>query len=392
VFSDRTAWDLSPNALAVALRERRDRGLPIVDLTESNPTRVGFDYPSTDIVAALSSPSALRYEPSPLGLAGAREAVARSLAAHGAGPIDAGRIVLTASSSESYAFLLSLLCDPGDSVLVPRPSYPLLAHLARLAGVGLRGYSLREGDRWRVDHGSVQRACEPRTRAILVVSPNNPTGSYLVREEHEALQAFACDRGMALVCDEVFAEHVWRDDPERVACAAAEARALTFSLGGLSKSACLPQVKLGWIVAGGPDAEVREALARLEMIADTFLSVGSPVQIACGRLLESAEPVRRQVRERVEANLGVLERAIGPDSPVSLLECRAGWYAVLRVPSVMSDEAWAVKLVEQQGVVVHPGSFFGFERPGYLVAGLLGRVDETHEAAQRIMACVERAC
>lgn len=368
--SERAGWDLSPNAFIRACRRRRDSGLPVLDLTQSNPTVVGLRYPQEPILQALADAAALRYEPAPLGLDSARRHVAAWYAARGL-PVDPQQVAITASSSEAYAYLLKLLCNPGDSVLVPRPSYPLFDQLARLENVDILHYPLLADDGWRVDVDALRGAVRPNTRAVFLVSPNNPTGSFLHREELQAIEAVARDHDLALVCDEVFAEYVWWDDPERVRCAALDAAVATFSLGGLSKSAGLPQMKVGWIIAGGPQAEREDAMARLEMIADTYLSVSAPVQHALPALLDAAEGMRAQIAHRVRENLETLGRWDARASMLSAARVDAGWYVPLRVPAVIPDEAWAVRLIELDGVVVHPGSFFGFEREGTVVAGLI---------------------
>ncbi|MBI5534643.1 MAG: pyridoxal phosphate-dependent aminotransferase [Deltaproteobacteria bacterium] len=390
MFSNRTAWDLSPNAFSLALqRARRDRAL--LDLTQSNPTSIGLPYPDAEILAAIAQPPSLTYEPTPLGHRGARQAIAdtyrdKALA------IDPSRIALTSSSSEAYAWLLKLLCDPGDSILVPRPSYPLFDDLARIECVELKGYGLLYDGRWHVDIESIRHAVGESTRAVFVVSPNNPTGSYLHRVELAAIEEIARARGLAIVSDEVFEDYVWVDDPARVACVAAESRQLSFSLGGLSKSVCLPQMKLGWIVVGGPESDASQALGRLEMLADTFLSVGTPVQHAARSLLELRKPIQEQLRTRIRSNLGALRSSIGQGSALNALEVAAGWYAVLRVPRVMTDEQWAVRLVLEDGVVVHPGSFFGFQQEGYLVVSLIAQEDLFAEAIRRVVARVAIEC
>jgi alanine-synthesizing transaminase len=379
MFSHRTNWDLSPNAFTAA----RQCAGELLDLTESNPTRVGLAYPEQSILSAIASPLALLYEPRPFGLPAARDAVAAHL---GVAP---DRIVLTASSSEAYAWLLKLLCDPGDNVLVPRPSYPLFDDLARVECVDLHAYGLLYDGLWHVDPGSMCDAIGARTRAIFIVSPNNPTGSCLRRTELQAIEQMARRHDLALVCDEVFAEYVWQDRPDRVKCLAAESGVLSFSLGGLSKSACLPQMKLGWIAIGGPPHEAQQALDRLEMIADTFLSVGTPVQHAAARLIASRGAVRDALCARIQANLDLLHAAMPASSAVTVLQVDAGWYAVLRVPSVMTDEQWAVALMQADGVLVHPGSFFGFDGEGYLVVSLIPQQDVFSEAIRRLVGRVD---
>jgi alanine-synthesizing transaminase len=382
MFSRRTDWDLSPNAFASA----RNAAGALLDLTESNPTRVQLPYPEQEILAALASPGALAYDPRPFGLPAARQAVASHMG------VLADRIVLTASSSEAYAWLLKLLCDAGDNVLVPRPSYPLFDDLARVECVELHSYGLLYDGRWHVDPGSMRSAVDARTRAIFIVSPNNPTGSCLRRSELEAIEQLAREQELALVCDEVFAEYVWRDHPDRVGCLAAESSLASFSLGGLSKSACLPQMKLGWIAVGGPPWLAEQALERLEMIADTFLSVGTPVQHAAARLIATRCTARDALRARIRANLATLQSEVPATSPVSVLETEAGWYAVLRVPGIMTDEQWSVALMQSDAVLVHPGSFFGFDGEGWLVVSLIPEPGVFKEAIRKVVARVAAVC
>jgi aspartate/methionine/tyrosine aminotransferase len=366
MFSSRSSFDLSPNPLAVALARSRAASKPLLDLTESNPTRAGIPYAREAILSALAAPGALLYEPASFGLASAREAVANDLSAHGP-PVDASRVVLTASTSEAYAFVFKLLCDAGDEVLVPVPSYPLFEHLARLEGVRAVPYRLAYDGAWHVDVDSARRAVTARTRALVVVSPNNPTGSYLARTELDALAAL----GLPIVSDEVFARYPLRDDPARARSALEAGGApLVFALGGLSKLAALPQMKLAWIAVGGDDARVAEALSRLEIVADAFLSVGTPVQHALPSLLASRRLAEDAVGARTRANLAFVRRAVA-GSAASLLDVAGGWYATLRVPGTRTEQEWTLALLEEDGVHVHPGHFFDFEREAYLVLSLL---------------------
>jgi alanine-synthesizing transaminase len=313
IFSKRSAFESAPNELAVALERKRARGEAVIDLTESNPTRAGVPYDEREIAEALGDLRSMRYEPEPFGLPSARETIAK---AYG---VDASHVVLTASTSEAYAFLFGLLCDPGDEVLAPAPSYPLFAQLAQIAGVRLVPYRLRYDGAWHVDLPSLRAARTPRSRAILAVSPNNPTGSCLRREELAAML------DLPVICDEVFAEYIFRGSGGRVACAAKEAGGgLVFSLGGLSKSAALPQMKLAWMIAGGPDARVLPALERLAFIADAYLSVATPVQHALPRLLTAGERSRLAIATRTKKNLEALDRAV-LGSSATRLGLEAGW-------------------------------------------------------------------
>ncbi len=381
-FSSRSSFDLAHNELSTALARRRAAGGEILDLTESNPTRASLPYARDTILAALASPGALLYEPASFGLASARETVARHLG------VLPGRVVLTASTSEAYAFLFKLLCDPGDEVLVPVPSYPLFEHLARLETVKAVPYRLAYDGAWHFDLDSVRSAVGPRTRAILLVTPNNPTGSYVKRTELAAL----AELGLPIVSDEVFAGYSLDDRVDAVrASSALEAKgALVFALSGLSKLAALPQMKLAWITVGGEAAVVAPALARLEIIADAFLSVGAPVQHALPALIESRAAVTAAVVSRTRDNLAFLRRVLQGQA-ASVLEVEGGWYATLRLPRTRSEEQWAVSLLEQDGVYVHPGHFFDFESEAYLVASLLTPEAVFREGIERLVARVERS-
>lgn len=380
MFSSRSSVDLAPNALARAVARAHAEGRALLDLTESNPTRAGIPYAREEILAALACPTALVYEPAPFGLASTREAVAGALSVEGL-RVDAARVVLTASTSEAYAFVFKLLCDPGDEVLVPVPSYPLFEHLARLEHVRAVPYRLAYDGAWHVDLDSARAAITARTRAIVTVSPNNPTGSYLKTAELSALGAL----GLPLVSDEVFASYALRPDATRARSALDDRGApLIFALGGLSKLTALPQMKLAWMVVGGDDARVAGALARLEVIADAFLSVGAPVQHAARKLLASRDTAERAIRDRTRANLALVRDRVS-GTAVSVLDVEGGWYATLRLPTTRTEQEWALVLLEEDGVYVHPGHFFDFEREAYHVVSLLSREDALRDGIDRIV-------
>lgn len=364
-FSRKSALDRRENRLSRLLREVRGRG-EVVDLTASNPTAAGIAYDEEAIVRALGDPRAMAYAPEPLGLWSAREAVAAEMSAEGPA-VEPERVILTASTSEAYGFLFKLLCDPGDEVLVPAPSYPLLEMLAGFESVQLVPYRLAFDGEWHVDLPTVRSAITDRTRAILAVSPNNPTGSYLKRDELEALG----ELGLPLVSDEVFAPYPVDDHARRVRSALEAPGRLCFALGGLSKLAGLPQMKLGWMALGGEPDAVAEATARLELIADAWLSVGTPVQVAAPELLAAAAVTREAIRERVVGNLRWLRAQMGPESPVTVPPVEGGWYLPLRVPATRSDDQWAELLLHDHRVLVHPGSFYDFHQGTWLVLSLL---------------------
>ena len=368
MFSTRVPDDRRSNDLARALGAARARG-PVIDLTVSNPTRVGIDYP-TDLLAGLSDAAALTYRLAPLGLREAREAIAADYGRRGL-RIQADRIVLTASTSEAYSILFKLLCEPGrSSVLTPVPSYPLFDHLTRLDGVGQRRYALEYHGRWTADLEGVDEAWTPDTRAVLAVSPNNPTGSVLRDGEADELTSRCAARGAALILDEVFADYPLAE-PFVEPRAFAAPRCLLCRLGGLSKSIGLPQVKLGWVALGGPSGIVAEALDRLELICDTYLSVSTPVQIAARSLLERGAAVRKQILDRLRGNDATLREAFADSCGATVLPADGGWSAVVRVPATRSEEALVTELIERDGVVVHPGYFFDFPHEAFLIVSLL---------------------
>lgn len=371
MFSTRVPSDRRPNAFARALESARARG-PLIDLTVSNPTRVGIPYPA-DLLAPLADRAGLTYTPSPFGLVDAREAIADAYAGRGV-PTTADRIVLTASTSEAYSLLFKLLCVPGEStVLTPVPSYPLFDHLARLDGVEQRTYALEYQGAWTVDLDALDRAWTSETRALLAVSPNNPTGSTLTAREMDELSRRCAERGAALILDEVFCDYPLAESPPARPPAEARgtSRCLLFRLGGLSKSAGLPQVKLSWMAVSGPEDLVKEALDRLELICDTYLSVATPVQNAARALLARAKPVQQAIRDRIRRNLAALDRAVQSTGVAARLAADGGWSAVLRIPATEPEEAFVLGLLERDRVVLHPGYFFDFPREAYLVLSLL---------------------
>jgi alanine-synthesizing transaminase len=370
VFSNRIAADLRPNRLAQALETRRRTGQPFIDLTESNPTRAALEYPR-DLLAPLANAGGLLYAPQPFGLIEARRAAAAEYGRRGIA-VDAARIVLTTSTSEAYSLLFKLLASPGDEVIVPRPSYPLFEPLTALDGLVARPYDLEYHGMWSIDVASVERSVGPRTRALLVVSPNNPTGSFISPDELDRLAAICARLGVALIADEVFADY----ELEAGATASAgrplaRRDVLVFGLGGVSKSIGLPQVKLGWIAVAGPERIVSEALERLELVCDTYLSVSTPVQLAAAELLERGGAIRRQIAARIAANHGGLKALSAAAPSCRVLRASGGWYAVVQVPTLRSEEELVLDLLTRDGVLVHPGYFYDFPRASYLIVSLL---------------------
>ncbi len=391
MFSSRVPGDLQPNRLTLAVRTARARGRPLLDLTLTNPTAAGIAYPP-GLLHPLASEAALGYSPAPFGLEEAREAVALEYRRSGIA-VATERVVLTASTSEAYSLLFKLLCAPGDAVLVPVPSYPLFDHLTRLDGVRCIPYRLEYHGRWGLELDQVDAAWLETVRAVLVVSPNNPTGSVMTAGEMQALATRCAARGAALIVDEVFAGYPLAgapvgEAPPTVAGPGALRECLSFRLGGLSKSAGLPQVKLGWIVVDGPEPLVPEALERLEIVCDAYLSVSTPVQVAARALIASGERVRSQILARVRGNYARLSAEAAAHPATTMLPADAGWSAVLRVASTRSEEDLVIELLERDGVLVHPGFFFDFPQETYLVVSLL---PEPHVFAEGVRKVLERA-
>ncbi|HEX6324837.1 MAG TPA: pyridoxal phosphate-dependent aminotransferase [Vicinamibacterales bacterium] len=379
-FSSRLPAGLAPNRIAEAVRRRRASGLGLIDLTVSNPTAAGFTYPE-GLLAGLSDARNLAYEPEAAGLPAAREAVAEELSRRGT-PVSPDAIVLTASTSEAYGYLFKLLCDPGDEVLVPQPSYPLFEWLTRLEAVSAAPYRLDYQGRWSIDAGSVAAAVTPRTRAVLAVSPNNPTGSYCTREDLARLAAAA--PGVPLVGDEVFWDFPLPAAPSDRASVLESGHPLVFALGGLSKSAALPQLKLGWIAIGGTPSNIAAAREKLELIADTYLSVSTPVQTSAASLIAAGGAVRRQILERAERNLAALAALVARHPALNLLKAEGGWSAIVRVPAVATEEELVAALVAEEGVLVHPGYFFDFAHEAFLVVSLIAEPARFDEGMSRV--------
>ncbi|MEO8049749.1 MAG: pyridoxal phosphate-dependent aminotransferase [Acidobacteriota bacterium] len=378
-FSSRLQWDSQPNPLSTLLTEKRREGAAILDLTESNPTRACLDYPGEELLAAFADPRALRYDPDPRGLLVARQTVSEYYAQRGV-EVPVSRILLTASTSEAYSYLFKLLTNPGDEILVPHPSYPLFDYLAAMESVGVGQYPLRYDGVWHIDLDALASAITPRTRAIVVVNPNNPTGSYLKRSEWERLQTF----GLPILSDEVFSDFAFAPDPSRLATLPGSSSTLTFSMSGLSKVAGLPQMKLGWIVASGPDHAA--ALDGLDWIADTFLSVATPVQWALPRIMAASAAIREQIRRQTRANLEhLIERSSAAGSPCRCLHVEGGWYAILEVPRIRTEDEWALRLLAECEVLVQPGFFYDFEAEAFLVLSLLTPPAVFAEGLRRIL-------
>jgi len=382
MFSSRTDWKLTPNRFTEAVLEVRASGREILDLTVSNPARAGIEYDSVAILDSLRNADSLDYDPQPKGLLSAREAVAAYYRERGE-PVDPERLVLTTSTSEGYSYIFRLLANPGDEVLVPKPSYPLFDFLAELQDVKLVGYPLLYDHGWQIDWPSLELAMSEKTRAVVTVHPNNPTGSYVSAGERERLSQICRARGLSLIVDEVFLDYAL--DGARRPSFVTNDGSLTFILSGISKISALPQMKLAWIAVSGPEADVETAMQRLEVIADTYLSLNAPVQLAAPTLLEQRKNIQPQLLRRVRTNLAELDRQLGEQKSTARLDVRGGWYGVLRVPATQTDEDLAISLLRNTGTMVHPGHFYDFPRDGYLVISLITLEKDFREGISRLL-------
>jgi alanine-synthesizing transaminase len=382
MFSERTRWNLEKNRLSHKLAELRASGQTILDLTRSNPTECAFSYDEQRIQRALAQPASLLYQPDPGGIKSSRQAISayyQQQQVH----LASDDLILTSGTSEAYSFIFRLLCNPGDEVLIPAPSYPLFDFLADLSDVKLVRYPLLYDHGWQIDFAALAAASSPRMKALIVVHPNNPTGHYASPAEQSKLADFCVQRRIALIADEVFLDFSLTNSPAQSFVSLN--KALTFTLSGLSKSCGLPQMKLAWIAVSGPSDDKAQALARLEVIADAYLSVGTPVQLATPELLATRAEFQAQVIARVQENLRELDAQLSRQSACNRLLCEGGWAAVLRVPVVRSDEDSAITLLSKEGVYVHPGHFYDFAQPGYLIVSLIVREDEFAEGIRRAL-------
>jgi len=382
MFAGRTNWNLNSNRLSEALAKHRAAGKPLLDLSASNPTECGFEYDRQAILKALSNPESLSYDPDAKGLLSARRAVAEYYSTlEIIVPVE--DIILTTSTSEAYSFAFRVLCNPGDELLIPEPSYPLFSFLADIHDVKLVGYPLLYDHGWQIDFHALQQSITARTRGVIVVNPNNPTGHFCKPGEMQKLNEICSPRQLAIIADEVFLDfHLAATRPRSFA---ANTGCLTFTMSGLSKISGLPQMKAAWLIATGPEESKSEALARLEVIADTFLSMNAPVQRAMPVFLELRHGFQRQVLARVRKNLAELDKQLSAQSSCARLDMEGGWYAVVRVPATRSDEAVAIELLNAQGVYVHPGHFYDFPADGYLIVSLITPERDFNEGIKRLL-------
>jgi alanine-synthesizing transaminase len=382
MFADRTNWNLKSNRLSEALAKHRAANRPLLDLTVSNPTECGFVYDPGSILQALANPGSLSYDPEPKGLLSAREGIVEYYSAHDV-VLPLENVILTTSTSEAYSFTFRVLCNPGDEVLIPEPSYPLFSFLADIHDMKLTSYPLLYDHGWQIDFHSLQQTITPRTRGVIVVNPNNPTGHFCKAGEMEKLNEICSSRQIAIIADEVFLD--FHLEARRPSSFAANDTSLTFTMSGLSKIAGLPQMKIAWLITSGPEALKTQALSRLEVIADTFLSMNTPVQLAIPRFLELRHGFQNQLMTRVRRNLAKLDAQLAAQSFCSRLEVEGGWYAALRVPVTRSDEDLAIELLSTQEIYVHPGHFYDFPADGYLIVSLITPAEDFDEGIKRLL-------
>jgi alanine-synthesizing transaminase len=384
MFASRTNWNLKPNRLAEALERHKSGGRRLLDLSASNPTECGFKYDAPAIMRSLCAPASLQYHPDPKGLKSARQAVSDYYPERGQ-RIAIDDLILTASTSEAYSFIFRLLCNPGDELLIPTPGYPLFDFLADVNDVRLVRYPLFYDHGWHIDMHALKQAITPRTRGIIVVHPNNPTGHFTGQEEIAELNQICAANRMAIIADEVFLDFALGAAQKSFVT---NAGSLTFTMSGISKISGLPQMKFAWLAVSGPEETKREALARLEMIADTYLSLNAPIQLAAPVLLRQRAKFQQQLMARVRQNLAELDSQLAGKNNVGRLAVEGGWYAVLRIPATRSDEELAIDLLEKHDVYLHPGHFYDFPRDGYLVVSLITPEQDFHEGMGRILSVV----
>jgi alanine-synthesizing transaminase len=384
MFASRTNWNLKPNRLAEALERHKSSGRRLLDLSASNPTDCGFKYDAPAIMRSLCAPASLQYHPDPKGLKSARQAVSAYYAEQGEA-VAVDDLILTASTSEAYSFVFRLLCNPGDELLIPTPGYPLFDFLADVNDVKLVRYPLFYDHGWHIDMHALKQAITPSTQGIIIVHPNNPTGHFTKPEEIAQLNQICSANKMAIIADEVFLDFSF-GAPQKSFVANADA--LTFTMSGISKISGLPQMKFAWLAVSGPEDIKREALARLEMIADTYLSLNAPIQLASPVLLQQRKQFQEQLMSRVRANLAELDAQLAGTRQISRLLVEGGWYAVLRIPATRTDEELALELLEKLDVYLHPGHYYDFPGDGYLVVSLITPEQDFHEGMRRILSVV----
>jgi alanine-synthesizing transaminase len=381
-YSERLSWSFSSNSFSRLVEERRKAGVPLIDLTVSNPTKVFGDYPHSAIGRAYANVKDFVYRPDPLEALESRVAVARYYERRNLA-ISPGQILLTASTSEAYSLLFKLFCNSGDEILVPRPSYPLFEYLAALESARIVPYRMVYDGSWYIDFANLRQQISPRTRAVVVVNPNNPTGSFLKKFEAESLHDLAQQHNVPIISDEVFMDYSFGGGVDRVRTLIGHDSVLSFSLNGLSKAAGMPQMKLAWVALNGPEQERETARERLELLLDTYLSVGTPVQCALPELLDIGEGIQEDIRFRTAQNLKALQNLL-ESSPACCLHCEGGWSAIIQLPRKLSEEEWITQLLNEQNVVVQPGYFFDMTSEAYVVVSLITPPEEFLEGIRRV--------
>jgi alanine-synthesizing transaminase len=381
-YSERLSWSFSSNPFSKLVEESRNAGVPLIDLTVSNPTEVLGDYPHLEIGRAYANVKDFTHRPNPLGARESRRVVARYYEQRELA-ISPDQILLTASTSEAYSLLFKLFCNSRDEILAPLPSYPLFEYLAALESAHIVPYRLVYDGSWYIDFAHLQRQISPRTRAVIVVNPNNPTGSFLKKFEAEALLDVAQQHNLPIISDEVFMDYSFGADADRVKTLIGHESVLSFSLNGLSKAAGMPQMKLAWIALNGPEDERQVARERLELLLDTYLSVGTPVQCALPELVEIGERIQEQIRFRTAQNLNAVHDLL-EGSPACCLHCEGGWSAIIQLPRRLSEEEWITRLVNDQHVIVQPGYFFDMPSEAYIVVSLITQPDGFLEGIRRV--------
>lgn len=384
MFSCRTHWPSEKNPLMLCLEELKARREKIFDLTESNPTQAGFSYPARPILKALADRKNLSYAPESFGLLTARKAVCAMYAQDGV-MLDPAQVVLTVSSSEAYSFLFRLLLDVDDEVLFPSPSYPLFDFLAQLNDVKMHSYPLQYENGWKINEKDFLQAVTKKTKVVTLVSPNNPTGCFVKENELRFINEACRKNDLTIICDEVFFDYIFDEKKATARSLAANQDVLTFTLGGLSKSLGLPQMKLSWIIVNGPKEKVSEALERLEIIADTYLSVNTPVQNALPQWLKIKNKIQKEIKGRIAKNKKILG-AFASKAPLKLLATDGGWYGILPLPEGTDEESWVLELLEKHHVFVHPGYFFDFNSGAHIIVSFLTPEDIFREGLKRITA------
>ncbi|MDD5217604.1 MAG: pyridoxal phosphate-dependent aminotransferase [Candidatus Omnitrophica bacterium] len=384
-FSKRTDWTLTPNPLSQRLAELHQKGAPLLDLTISNPTLCGFKYLHEKLLKPLLCPQSLVYDPAPHGLLESRKALCAYYAGKGI-TVTPEQIFLTANTSEAYSFVFRLLADPQDALLAPQPSYPLLDYLAGLNDITIRRYPLHCAGGWKIDIETLAgQFYESNPRAVLVVHPNNPTGNYVNAEEHLMLNQLCESKETALIADEVFYDFNLNEGPVPAGSFAQNKNVLTFTLGGISKTLGLPQMKLSWLIVSGPAGIQAQAIERLEIISDTYLSASTPVQNALGPWLELQKGIHAEIRQRIIENHRSLCKALRGHPAIQILDSEGGWNAVLRMPDSLTDEDWALHLLEKTRVVVHPGYLYDFPDGAFVVLSLLPKTEIFKQGVEQIL-------